>query len=102
MNDPITFVEHQPFSIIYEPWISVKDSLPPPDYNWMLVAAERFGTDEPWPWAIARYTDEGWEFFDKHVLTCPTFYDGVDGIEEEEISHWMEVNKPYQPKKIVW
>lgn len=81
-------------------WINVKDKLPikQPEgwatYNWVIVTAERIGTDEKWPFNIARYTDEGWEFWDSNLSYCPCFGDTSDAINADEITHWLPITKP--------
>jgi hypothetical protein len=85
-------------------WISVKDGLPinrsGPTKDWVMVTEKRDGTAEPWPFTIARYTEDGWEFFYSNELFCrsPLFSGGVDDLLLDCISHWMPLPIPKPPE----
>lgn len=81
-------------------WIECSDRLPIqqpegwPTYNWVLVTAERKGTGEPWPFTIARYTKDGWDFWENKHPEAPCFGDTSDQMFVDEITHWMPLYKP--------
>ncbi len=81
-------------------WISVKERLPIqmpegiPTYDWVLVTSECFGTNEPWPFTIGRFTKDGWDFWDEKSFYCPCFGDTAGKIDIDEITHWMPIPKP--------
>ena len=76
-------------------WISVKDSLPIqmpenwPTYDWVIVSKKVTGTDEPSPWNIARYTDNGWELFGSS--DCPCFGELTGNLYPHEIEYWLQL-----------
>jgi hypothetical protein len=82
-------------------WISVENEIPlqKPEgwatYNWVLVTSKRNGTNEPWPFAIGRYTNEGWDLWLDNVPYCPCFGDTTDIFDKSEVTHWMIIPKPY-------
>lgn len=81
-------------------WIKCSENVPydkkvGADYNWVLVTSERFGTGEPWPFAIARYTLNGWELYDYEEDISPCFGDGTSILYKEDITHWMRIKSPY-------
>ncbi len=65
-----------------------------PTYDWVIVTAERLGTNEPWPFAIARYTKDGWDFWESSLPYCPCFGETSDAIHCDEVTHWMEIKQP--------
>lgn len=81
-------------------WIRCSDRLPfqgseeNPTYISFIVTVQRNETREPWPFAIARYTHEGWNLRDEVNYYSPALGDVSSSMNVKEITHWFQIEKP--------
>ena len=75
-------------------WISIKDRLPQ-CYEYVPV------TNSDDSWGMAQWTGKKWKFWEEEVdgvSYCPYSGDAFELMNEEEITHWIDVWKDMPEK----
>lgn len=84
----LSYLHQEPLHVME--WISVEDEKSPA-MDYVLVFEKKFGTNEPSPISIARWT--------RHKYQClfedrAAYMDLTWEIEVENITHWMPLPEP--------